>query len=116
MHLLSHSHRLSPVCAHNTQVCNLTTYPHLMGFLRTLGVDTEPSDMSFALSTPSVEWGSLSLSGMFAQPGCLASPRFLRMWAEIVRFSKNATEVLEPSNEAVWAGKTLGDYLKKRGY
>ena len=99
------------------QVCNLTTYPHLMGFLRTLGVDTEPSDMSFALSTPTVEWGSLNgFAGMFAQPGSSTSPRFLRMWYEIIRFSKNASEVLDPANEAQWADKTLRDYLKKRGY
>ena len=98
------------------QVCDLTTYPHLMGFLRTLGVDTEPSDMSFALSTPTVEWGSLSLGGMFAQPGSARSPRFLKMWAEIIRFSKQATEVLDPANEAQWAGSTLRDYLDKRAY
>ena len=30
------------------QVCNLTTYPHLMGFLRTLGTQTFP----FSRATP----------------------------------------------------------------
>jgi cyclopropane-fatty-acyl-phospholipid synthase len=98
------------------QVCNLTTYPHLIGFLQTLGVDTEPSDMSFALSTPEVEWGSRDVAGMFAQPGCLRSPRFMRMWYEIVRFSNNAGEVLEDSAASKWDDVTLGDYLKKRGY
>ena len=72
--------------------------------------------MSFALSTPDVEWGSRDLGGMFAQPGCLRSPRFMRMWFEIVRFSKNAGEVLDEAQAAEWEGATLGDYLTKRGY
>lgn len=32
------------------QVFNFTNYPNLVGFLDALGVDSEPSDMSFALS------------------------------------------------------------------
>ena len=35
------------------------------------------------------------VAGMFAQPGCLRSPRFMKMWYEIVRFSRGAAEVLE---------------------
>ena len=67
------------------QVCNLTTYPHLMGFFRELGVDTEESDMSFALSTPEVEWGSRGLAAIFAQPGLWRSPKFLLMVWDVVR-------------------------------
>ena len=71
--------------------------------------------MSFALSTPDVEWGSRDLGGMFAQPGCLRSPRFMKMWYEIVRFSNNAGEVLDEPDDGKWANATLGEYLKKRG-
>ena len=76
------------------QVCNLTTYPHLMGFFRELGVDTEESDMSFALSTPDVEWGSRGLSAIFAQPGLWRSPKFLLMVWEVIAFGRQAPEVL----------------------
>ena len=96
------------------QVCNLTTYPHLMGFFRELGVDTEESDMSFALSTPEVEWGSRGLSAIFAQPGLWRSPKFLLMVWEVIAFGRQAPEVL--SGDAKWEGVSLGEYLKQRRY
>ena len=62
------------------QVYNLTTYPHLVGLFEALGVETQPSDMSFALSMDdgALEWGSHSLDTVFAQRRNLASPAFLR--------------------------------------
>jgi hypothetical protein len=74
------------------QVYNLTTYPHLVGFLDALGVDTEPSEMSFALSIDEgrLEWGSHDLDTVFAQRSNAASPSFLRMVADVVRFGQQA--------------------------
>jgi predicted NAD/FAD-binding protein len=77
------------------QVYNLTTYPHLVGLLEALGVDTEPSDMSFALSSDdgAFEWGSRSLAALFCQRRNLISPTFWRMVVDVVRFGRGAREV-----------------------
>lgn len=71
------------------QVYNLTTYPHFVGFLDALGVDTEPSDMSFALSLDGgrLEWGSHGLDTIFAQRANLASPSFLRVRVHMRTFA-----------------------------
>ena len=95
---------------------NLTTYPHLVGLFNELGVESERSDMSFALSTDDVEWGSLGLGAVFAQKKNLVSPSFLNMIREILKFGKRAPEVLDPSKSAKYEAMTLGEYLAENGY
>ena len=95
---------------------NLTTYPHLVGLFNELGVESERSDMSFALSTDDVEWGSLGLGAVFAQKKNLVSPSFLNMIREILKFGKRAPEVLDPSKSAKYEAITLGEYLAENGY
>ncbi len=81
------------------QVYNLTTYPNLVGLLEELGVDTEPSDMSFGLSIDegALEWGSRGLGAIFAQRRNLLSPGFLRMIWDVIRFGREAPEVRRPN-------------------
>lgn len=97
---------------------NLTTYPNLVGLLEALGVDTEPSDMSFALSSDggAFEWGSRGLGALFAQRRNLLSPTFWRMVADVVRFGRGAREVLAPESAAEFARMTTGKYLLLRRY
>lgn len=78
---------------------NLTTYPYFTAMLRDLGVDTEPSNMTFALSVDDgrLEWGSNGPSSLFAQKSNLVSPRFWRMTKDILRFADECLEVLESS-------------------
>ncbi len=79
-----------------TQVYNLTTYPHLVGLLETLGVDSEESEMSFALSIDrgALEWASHGLGTIFAQRENLWKPSFWRMIYDVVRFSQQAPKVV----------------------
>lgn len=98
------------------QVFNLTTYPYLTSFFRELGVEHEPSDMSFALSVDGgkTEWASHNLGTIFAQKKNAASPSFLRMIREVLRFGKEAPQVLE--QDSPFREKTLGEYLDANGY
>ena len=97
------------------QVFNLTTYPHLQGMFEMLGVDSEPSEMSFSLSVNggALEWGSNSL---FAQKSNAVSLRFLKMLMEVLRFGREAPDVLLEKHETEYSGMVLGEYLEKNGY
>ncbi|GLC46603.1 hypothetical protein PLESTB_001222700 [Pleodorina starrii] len=100
------------------QVFNLTTYPHFVGFLECLGVDSAESDMSFALSVDDgkLEWGSDNLDSIFAQRRNMASPSFLAMLKDVVRFGREAPKVLEPAVAHIYGDMTLGQYLEKHNY
>ena len=81
---------------------------------------TEPSDMSFALSVgevgqaPTLEWGSHGLASLFAQRANAASPAFLGMVAEVIRFGRTAPEVLDPASP--YAALSFGAYLAARKF
>ncbi|EEH51903.1 uncharacterized protein MICPUCDRAFT_10494, partial [Micromonas pusilla CCMP1545] len=100
-------------------VFNLTTYPHLVGLFNELGIDSDASDMSFSLSTDTVEWGSRGLGAFYTLKKNALSADFLLMIREIVRFGKEAPEVLRESpnsRHAEFGWMTLGQYLARRGY
>jgi uncharacterized protein len=91
-------------------VYNEVTYPNLTRLFSSLGVSTEPSDMSFAFSLDrQFEYGA-SLSGVLAEPGNLLSPRFIRMLREINRFRRIGT-TFEPE-----AGENIGELLERYGF
>lgn len=94
-------------------VYNERTYPNLVQLFRHLDVATEPSDMSFGVS---IDGGRLeyegSLRGLLAQPGNLASPRYLRMIADVLRFFAGARRLLDEPGP----GPTLGEWLTRERY
>ncbi|CAD7695206.1 unnamed protein product [Ostreobium quekettii] len=100
------------------QVYNLTTYPNLVGFLEELGIDTEPSDMSFALSLDggAFEWASTGLGAVFAQRENVFNAGFWRMIWEVVRFGQLAPQVLEAKNAELYDDMDLGTYINQEGY
>jgi predicted NAD/FAD-binding protein len=95
-------------------VFNPPHYPLLSKMFSELGVESQPTTMSFALKNErsGLEYNATNLAGLFCQPGNLVSPRFLRMLRDILRFYREAPALLELAD----AGPTLGDYLAERGY
>ncbi|HXV37188.1 MAG TPA: FAD-dependent oxidoreductase [Myxococcota bacterium] len=95
-------------------VYNEATYPLFTRLLARLGVATQASSMSFGLSCErsGVEWASHGLRSLFAQPGNLLRPAFLRMLRDVLRFNREARGLLEAGDEKV----SLGDYLRGARY
>src|SRR4051812_12900342 len=81
-------------------VFNDRNYPEFTQLLSKLGVDHQPSQMSFAVAdeTGDFEYSSGSLGGLFAKASHAVSPSFQRMVVDYVRFNKKARELLaDPS-------------------
>lgn len=102
-------------------VYNERNYPNLTRLFGHLAVPTEPSEMSFAVSIAGddgrapLEYGGGSLGQLFAQKRNLASPRFLGMIADVLRFFSHARGLIE--NEAgADADMSLGAFLADGRY
>lgn len=94
-------------------VYNGLNYPNLIGFFDALGVETQASDMSFAVSDPrGWEWASTP-SGLFAQRQNLFNPEFHRFWRTILRFNDLARTELAAN---AIQDTTLSAWLDRHGF
>ena len=95
-------------------VFNERTYPNFSRLLKALGVASRPTSMSFSVRCDEcgLEYNGTSLNGVFAQRTNLLRPGFHRMLRDILRFNREAEEVLSHPDESL----TVGDYLRRRGY
>ena len=96
-------------------VCNDHTYPNLLALFAELGVELAPSSMSFSarIDGDGVEWAGSSVAAVFAQPSNLLRPRFLRFLADILRFNRETTRMVEAGDIPAC---TVEAFLAERGY
>ena len=73
-------------------VYNEQTYPNLVALFDELGVATQASEMSFAVSLAdgALEYGGSTLGTLFAQKRNLLRPRFWSMLLDLRRFYRDA--------------------------
>ena len=90
-------------------VFNRQTYPNFVRLLDELGVESQPSEMSFSVKSErnGLEYSGGNLNQLFAQRRNLFRPRFYVMLRDILRFFRESRELLNSYDESL----TLGDYL-----
>ncbi|WP_459176014.1 NAD(P)/FAD-dependent oxidoreductase [Ewingella americana] len=96
-------------------VYNTRTYPNFIALLDELGLQGQPTEMSFSVRNPQsgMEYNGHTLNTLFAQRGNVFKPRFWRFLREILRFNALCKQQLNnPNNDEV----TLGDLLDQNQF
>ncbi len=96
-------------------VHNDRTYPNLVKLLSELGVETNPSDMSFSVACRQTgfQYSSRGINGFFAQRSNLLRRQHYLLLTEILRFNRTAPTLLDqPGAESA----TIGDVMDEGRY
>jgi predicted NAD/FAD-binding protein len=94
-------------------VFNDRNYPNFERLLGQLGVEAQPSTMSFSVSATNEDFEYAGTPrGLVAQPGNLRRPAFLRMIGEYARFNRDARRLLRDGDDRI----SLGDWLESHDY
>lgn len=97
-------------------VYNDWTYPLFIKLMQEIGVETQPTEMSFSVSCErtGLEYGGNNLNSLFAQRKNLVNLPFLGMIKDILRFNKESIADLDSGQLS--PSITLGEYLQQKGY
>ncbi len=96
-------------------VYNERTYPNFSRLLDALGVATQATEMSFSVTCErsGLEYATHSVAGLFARPRNAFDPGFYRMLADVVRFNREARDVVGPAADPTMA---LDEFLARGRY
>lgn len=100
-------------------VFNEKNYPELNAMFRHLNVPVQKSDMTFAASIRGgwLEWGARDANTIFGQRRNLLRPKFGLLLRDVVRFNRNAEEIVESHPELTLDGLIerlgLGDWFRR---
>lgn len=94
-------------------VFNDRTYPHFIELMEALGVQYQPTEMSFSVKNDQIdlEYNGNNFNTLFAQRRNLLRPRFWSMVRDIVRFNKEVRRAAGESDT-----RTIGQFLEAKRY
>ncbi|RHW75028.1 NAD(P)/FAD-dependent oxidoreductase [Colwellia sp. RSH04] len=97
-------------------VFNDKTYPNFLALLSEIGVDKQPTEMSFSVQNcqTGLEYNGHNLNTLFAQRRNLFRPKFWSLIKEILRFNKLCKQVYELNKFK--ENLTLGEFLDAHGF
>ena len=97
-------------------VFNDWTYPNFIALMNELGVESQPSAMSFSVRNENngLEYNGTSINSLFAQRRNFLRPSFYAMIGAIMRFNREAPALLAADTSA--PDIRLGDYLAAGKY
>ena len=106
------------------RIAQQTATANFLGFLQRLGVRTEKTDLTFALSRDygRFEWSNASLQSLFCRRRNIFSLRNWRTLFDVLRFNQFALDVLireeggESKHRRYGSTDTIGEYLQEEGY
>jgi predicted NAD/FAD-binding protein len=95
-------------------VYNERNYPRFTALLDDLGVETQPSDMSFSVSSPStgLEYAGTNFNTLLARRTNALRPSFVRMLVDVTRFNRAARELLSRDDLSL----TIAQFLDEGRY
>jgi uncharacterized protein len=94
-------------------VMNDRNYPNFTRLLDRLGVQRQPTHMSFSVKGEERDFEfSGTPRGLFCQPANLASPRFQRMIVDLLRFNRALRALLDHED----SGESMHDFLSRHRF
>lgn len=97
-------------------VFNHLMYPNFCRMLKMLGVDSQPSDMSFSVrcDATGLEYNGSSLNALFSQRSNLVRLSFYRFVRDVLRFNR-AAKAFAMARREDDSQLTLGEFLSRHG-
>ncbi|MEC8376197.1 MAG: FAD-dependent oxidoreductase [Pseudomonadota bacterium] len=96
-------------------VFNNWTYPNFIKLITSLGVDYQPTEMSFSVKSEkaNLEYNGNNINSLFAQRRNILRPRFWRIVRDILKFNKACKQMVAEKRDT--SSLTLEDIINELG-